>query len=68
MEEILGKFEDEDKNLIKFTELEDGKWIPLIYWEDLKERNKVAQQEDYKFEMPFFLDFENKDQVRQQME
>lgn len=47
--------------MIRFTLLETGKWLPLVYIDEIKERNKLENQEKEEIKMPFFLDFENKD-------
>ena len=65
---LLSEFEQGDSDMIRFTTLEDGQWLPLIFIDQIKENNKAAQKENVKFEMPFFLDFENKDQVRKELE
>ena len=37
----------------------------VAYLEEIKERNKPKNIEEIKFKMPFFLDFEHKDEVRE---
>lgn len=53
--------------MIRFTVLENGKWLPLLFIDEIKERNKPVNKEEHEFKMPFFLDFQNKDEVRTQM-
>ncbi|EAS07174.2 Utp21 specific WD40 associated domain protein (macronuclear) [Tetrahymena thermophila SB210] len=54
-------------NIIRFTQLEDGKWLPLIHLDEIKERNRLENNEEIDFKMPFFLDFSKKDEVRDQL-
>lgn len=61
---IIGENEDD---LIKFTQLESGKWLPLVYIDEIKERNKIETTEKEEIKMPFFLDFENKDKVKEDL-
>jgi hypothetical protein len=51
-------------NLIRFTELENGKWAPLAFLDEIKERNKPKDTDGVELKIPFFLDFENKDLVK----
>ncbi|KRW99587.1 WD40-repeat-containing domain [Pseudocohnilembus persalinus] len=60
--------QDDDKDLIKFTQLESGKWLPLIYIDEIKERNTLENNEKEEIKLPFFLDFENKDKVKTELQ
>lgn len=55
---------NDSSNIIRFTSLEDGKWLTLIHLDEIKERNKLDNNEEIDFKMPFFLDFSKKDEVR----
>lgn len=54
----------DNSNIIRFTALEEGKWLQLIHLDEIKERNKLENTEEIEFKMPFFLDFSSKDEVR----
>ena len=58
----------DNANLISFTDMEVGKWMPLLYLDEIKERNKPKINEQVQLKIPFFLDFENIDTVREQMQ
>ena len=44
--------------------METGKWIPLIYLDEIKERNKPVNLEETKVKIPFFLDFNQVNDVK----
>ena len=46
-----------DQSLLTFTIMESGRWVPLIYLDEIKERNKPKNLEEFQFQMPFYLDF-----------
>ena len=54
--------------MIRFTELPSGKWTPLIHLDEIKERNKIENNDEHEFRMPFYLDLQNKDEVKKKME
>ena len=54
----------DNSNIIRFTTLEEGKWLTLIHLDEIKERNRLENNEEIDFKMPFFLDFSKKDEVR----
>ena len=54
-------------NIIRFTALEEGKWLQLIHLDEIRERNKLENTEEIEFKMPFFLDFSKKDDVREEL-
>lgn len=64
MELELNIVGEDDDSLIRFTKLESGKWLPLAYIDEIKERNKLENTEKEDIKMPFFLDFDNKDKVK----
>lgn len=61
--------EEAQKSQIRFTILESGKWAPLIYLDEIKERNKPTNLgvDAEKIKIPFFLDFDNIEQTKKQV-
>lgn len=57
----------DNTNIIRFTALEEGKWLQLIHLDEIRERNKLENTEEIEFKMPFFLDFSKKDEVREEL-
>ena len=57
----------DNSNTIRFTALEEGKWLQLIHLDEIRERNKLENTEEIEFKMPFFLDFSKKDDVREEL-
>ena len=54
---------------ITFTGRKEGAWLPLLYWDELKERNRAEITEKKEIKVPFFLDFSDKNaKVREQIE
>ncbi|CAD8052065.1 unnamed protein product [Paramecium sonneborni] len=53
-----------NKDLISFTNLEEGRWVPIQNIEQIRERNRVKLA-DADVKMPFFLDFRNTDVEKQ---
>eukprot|EP00331_Platyophrya_macrostoma_P012474 CAMPEP_0176428690 /NCGR_PEP_ID=MMETSP0127-20121128/13292_1 /TAXON_ID=938130 /ORGANISM="Platyophrya macrostoma, Strain WH" /LENGTH=878 /DNA_ID=CAMNT_0017810405 /DNA_START=330 /DNA_END=2966 /DNA_ORIENTATION=+ len=48
------------KDRLKMIQLEEediGKWLPLIHFDEIKEKNKPKEAVDQKVTAPFFLDF-----------
>lgn len=57
----------DNANIIRFTSLEEGKWLSLLHLDEIRERNKLENTEEMDFKMPFFLDFSKKDETRNQL-
>lgn len=57
----------EDKNQYNFTEIPEGKWLPLVHLDLIKEKNKPTILEKTEVKLPFFLDVEKKDDIRNEM-
>lgn len=54
---------------ITFTGRKEGAWLPLLYWDELKERNRAEITEKKEIKVPFFLDFSDKSaKMREQIE
>lgn len=68
MKELLREADKSNRELIRFTELEAGKWVPLIYLEEIKERSKISITEEQQINIPFFLDLDNKDEMKKKVE
>lgn len=44
-------------NMIQLEEHDIGKWLPLIHFDEIKEKNKPKEAVDQNVTAPFFLDF-----------
>ena len=53
--------EQEDKAaLIEFFEQDIGKWMPLVNFDEIREKNKPKQAVESNISAPFFLEFDNR--------
>lgn len=67
-EEFYQQFCFENKgNEFNFTEISEGRWKPLIYLDLIKEKNKPQIVEKTQAKLPFFLDLEKKDEIKQEL-
>ena len=59
----MNSIENHENNveLVTFTKLEINKFMPLLFYDEIKERNKLKSEEKVISNIPFFLDFEKKD-------
>lgn len=48
-----------DGNLKTFCSIPVNKWLPLIYIDEIKEKNKPKENIESNLKIPFFLDFNN---------
>ncbi|KAM3137957.1 hypothetical protein pb186bvf_009852 [Paramecium bursaria] len=60
------QIQQQSDDLIKFTTLPDGKWVPIQYIDKIRERNRVKLA-DADVKIPFFMDFRNADQEKQNL-
>lgn len=60
LERYLETVGDADDGLTEFTELPLNRWMPLVHYDEIKQRNTIQVQIEKKYEAPFFLDFKNK--------
>jgi U3 small nucleolar RNA-associated protein 21 len=68
-EDVITQKIDDSEEGITFTGRKEGAWLPLLYWEELKERNRAEITEKKEVKVPFFLDFADKNaKVREQAE
>lgn len=51
---------EQDESLIHFFEQDIGKWLPLINFDEIKEKNKPKQPVTNNVSAPFFLEFDNR--------
>lgn len=51
----------------EFSEV--NKWMPLVYYDEIKARNTIQGEEDLKAtsSIPFFLDFKNIDEEKEKL-
>ena len=47
----------EQQNMMKLEEQDIGKWLPLIHFDEIKEKNKPQEAVSQNLTTPFFLDF-----------
>ena len=66
-EEFLAKFKEETDSGFTFSEIPEGKWLPLVHLDLIKEKNKPKLTEKIEVKLPFFLDVEHKDDIRQEI-
>jgi len=53
--------EIEEKNeMVAFFEQDIGKWLPLIHFDEIREKNKPKQAVETNVSAPFFLEFDNR--------
>ena len=52
-----------EKETFEYTELPEGKWLPLVHLVLIKEKNKPKINEKIGMKMPFFLDFDKKPEI-----
>lgn len=58
---------ENNDNEFNLTQVSEGKWRPLLYLDLIKEKNKPKIIEKTEAKLPFFLDFENKDQFKEEL-
>lgn len=54
--------------MVQMTSQDINKWMPLIDLDDIKQKNRVEIKEAQEAKLPFFLDFQNKDKIKEQFE
>ena len=71
LDSLLDEVPDaEDRSLVENYELgEVSKWMPLVYYDEIKARNTIQGDEDLKAtsSLPFFLDFRNVDEEKKKL-
>lgn len=55
------------ENDFNFTEISEGRWKPLIYLDLIKEKNKPQITQKTQTKLPFFLDLEKKEEIKQDL-
>jgi hypothetical protein len=65
-DEILSLIPDSEDRIPEYKFEATQKWLPLIYYDEIKERNTIENPKE--ISLPFFLDFKNIDEEKKKMQ
>ena len=64
---MLEDIPDAEDKICKYNFDHINKWMPLVYYDQIKARNTVETEESTNNSLPFFLDFNNIDEQKKKI-